>query len=469
MWAAGAGGGDRLGHARGQLRREADGRPRAAARPGRRRARPRALVVVVPLQPRRDVDGGGDHALPGAPAPGADVGGNGGGDGLEPGVRRRPPHDRCGRGCGRSERSPARWPRRSDGGRRGRPGRPAQQRQVDALQRVGRRRGGRRPAHVLDGRDGAGPRRRPRSPARGAGRGRRARSRASSCRRRCRCSTSPGSSAAHRTARGSATSSSAASATPTRSSTSCAASTTTRSPTPPAAIDPLEDAETVELELIFADLAAIERRAERVGKAAKGGEATAVAERAALDALREWLEEGRPARSCPVELAGRRSTCSRRSRSLYVANVDESRRARPGCGRSSASPHERGSECIAVNAKIEAELRELPPEDAEAFLADLGIERPALDLVTLGRLPPARPHPLLHHRAEGDAGVDDPPRPERAAGGRPDPHRPRARVHPGRGDRVGPAGRGRARRPRPSDAGGCGSRAATTSSPTATR
>ncbi len=211
---------------------------------------------------------------------------------------------------------------------------------------------------------------------------------------------------------------------------------------PAGRIDPLEDAETVELELIFADLAAIERRAERVGKAAKGGEAAAVTERAALDALREWLEEGRPARTCPVE--------SPPSLDLLTAKPEplrrqrrRARRARPGCGRSSASPHERGSECIAVNAKIEAELRELPPERRRGVPGRPWHRAARARPGHARRLPPARPHPLLHHRAEGDAGVDDPPRPERAAGGRPDPHRPGARVHPRRGDRVGPAGRGR--------------------------
>ena len=54
---------------------------------------------------------------------------------------------------------------------------------------------------------------------------------------------------------------------------------------PSGAIDPQEDAETVELELVFADLAAIERRAERVAKAAKGGEKAAVAEHEALERL----------------------------------------------------------------------------------------------------------------------------------------------------------------------------------------
>ena len=160
--------------------------------------------------------------------------------------------------------SPAPSARPSDGRGRGRPGRPAELRQVDPVQRAHRRRRRRGAAHVLDDRDGDRRRRRARSPARGARPhlGRRARS----CRRRCRWSTSPGSSAARRTARAWAISSWAASAPPMRSCTWCAVSTTTPSPIPSGRVDPLDDAETVELELAFADLAAIERRAERVAQ-----------------------------------------------------------------------------------------------------------------------------------------------------------------------------------------------------------
>jgi ribosome-binding ATPase len=150
---------------------------------------------------------------------------------------------------------------------------------------------------------------------------------------------------------------------------------------PAGRVDPLDDAETVELELAFADLAAIERRAERVAKAAKGGERAAAAERDTLERLRLWLEEGRPARSCPVEIPASVDLLTAKP-TLYVANVGEDGAAGDvaALGRFA---EERGTACIPLNAKIEAELRELPEEDAEAFLAELGIERPALDTVTL--------------------------------------------------------------------------------------
>ena len=71
---------------------------------------------------------------------------------------------------------------------------------------------------------------------------------------------------------------------------------------PSGSVDPVGDVETVELELAFADLAAIERRHERAAKTAKGGDRDAVLEVEALDALRAALEAGRPARSAGVEI-----------------------------------------------------------------------------------------------------------------------------------------------------------------------
>jgi ribosome-binding ATPase len=150
---------------------------------------------------------------------------------------------------------------------------------------------------------------------------------------------------------------------------------------PSGRIDPLDDAETVELELVFADLAAIERRADRVAKAAKGGEKAAVAEHEALEALRAWLEEGRPARTCAVEVPDSVDLLTAKP-ALYVANADDDT-APAQLEAVAAHARERGTECIALNAKIEAELRELPDDDAAAFLQELGIDRPALDLVTI--------------------------------------------------------------------------------------
>jgi len=150
---------------------------------------------------------------------------------------------------------------------------------------------------------------------------------------------------------------------------------------PSGSVDPLGDVETVELELAFADLAAIERRHERVAKTAKGGDRDAVAEAEALEALRGALEAGRPAQSAGVEIPVTPDLLTAKP-TLYLANIDDS--GNPGdVAALEAFAAERGAACVAVNAKIEAELRELPEADALAFFEDLGIETPALDRVTL--------------------------------------------------------------------------------------
>ena len=235
--------------------------------------------------------------------------------------------------------------------------------------------------------------------------------RASSCRRRCGSSTSPGSSAAPRTARGSVTSSSADPLDRCGASTCCAASATRRSPIPAGSVDPLGDVETVELELAFADLAAIERRHERVAKAAKGGDRDAVAEGAGARG------DPRGARGGPAGALGRVESPATldlltAKPTLYLANVDDSGNA-ADVAAVEAFAAERGAPCVAVNAKIEAELRELPEDDAGAFLDDLGIESPALDRVTLATYRLLDLIPFFTTGPEGDAGVDDPARPER--------------------------------------------------------
>ena len=129
---------------------------------------------------------------------------------------------------------------------------------------------------------------------------------------------------------------------------------------------------------------------------------------------------------------------------LYLANVDDSGNA-ADVAALEAFAAERGAPCIPVNAKIEAELRELPEADARAFLRRPRDRVARARPPDAGHLRAARPDPVLHDRPQGDARLDDPARPERAGRRRPHPHRPRPRVHPRRGHRVGPARRGRLR------------------------
>ena len=146
-------------------------------------------------------------------------------------------------------------------------------------------------------------------------------------------------------------------------------------------VDPVDDAETVELELVFADQAVVERRLQRVAKTAKSGDKTAVAEREQLERLAAALEEGRPARALGEQLPDALDLLTAKP-ALYVANVDESGNAE-GVERLRAFGAERGIQTIALNAKLEAEIAELDSADRQAFLDDLGIEQAALDLVSL--------------------------------------------------------------------------------------
>jgi ribosome-binding ATPase len=150
---------------------------------------------------------------------------------------------------------------------------------------------------------------------------------------------------------------------------------------PSGRVDPVGDAETVELELALSDLAAIERRAERVAKTVKSGDPAAAAEGAALDALRAALDAGTPARSAGVDVPAALDLLTAKPE-LYVANVDSSGNE-AAVAELTEFARARGSECVALDGKIEAELRELSEEEARVFLDDLGLDRPALDRVTV--------------------------------------------------------------------------------------
>jgi GTP-binding protein YchF len=146
-------------------------------------------------------------------------------------------------------------------------------------------------------------------------------------------------------------------------------------------VNPLDDAETVELELIFADLAAVERRRERVAKSVKASDKAAMAEQEVLDQLAAGLEEGKPARSLGLEIPEALDLLTAKP-ALYIANVDESGNAED-VERLRRFGAERGIETIAMNAKLEAEIADLDAGDRQAFLDDLGIEEPALDRISL--------------------------------------------------------------------------------------
>jgi ribosome-binding ATPase len=158
---------------------------------------------------------------------------------------------------------------------------------------------------------------------------------------------------------------------------------------PEGRVDPAADIETIETELVYADLEQAERRHERVVRQARSGEKAAVAEAAWLREVVETLQAGRPARTIPVPAdapdAIRNLSPLTGKPVLFVANVDED----PGDSDTvpavvAEHAAAQGAAAVAVSARLEAELSELDPEDADAMRADLGIGESGLQRVVDG-------------------------------------------------------------------------------------
>ncbi len=155
-------------------------------------------------------------------------------------------------------------------------------------------------------------------------------------------------------------------------------------------VDPLRDIETIEYELIFADMEAVQKRLARVRNSAKGGDKKLAAEADFVEEIGKRLEEG-----CPV----RNMTFDEEEQAIvddmflltakpviFAANIAEGEIGAPDndyvkAVKKYASEH--GSEVIVLCAKIEEDLASMSPDDRAMFREELGIEKSGLDqLVT---------------------------------------------------------------------------------------
>ena len=152
-------------------------------------------------------------------------------------------------------------------------------------------------------------------------------------------------------------------------------------------VDPLRDVETINMELIFADMEMVERRIERQKKAAKSDKSL-LSEVEVLERIYAALCDGKCART--VDLTEEEKDLIYEARLLtmkptvYVANVAEdevsgSYADNEGYKKLSVHAESEGAGIIAVCAGIEAELSELEGEDKQLFLDDLGITESGLD------------------------------------------------------------------------------------------
>ncbi len=152
---------------------------------------------------------------------------------------------------------------------------------------------------------------------------------------------------------------------------------------PEGRVDPLADIETIETELVLADLEQAERRVDKVGKQARGGDRVAIAEEAWLREVIAALQAGRPARTVPVPdeapHAARDLGSLTAKPVLFVANVDEGSDVVPAEIAAHAAAQD--ARAVAVSARIESELAELDDEDAAAMREELGISESSLERV----------------------------------------------------------------------------------------
>jgi len=152
-------------------------------------------------------------------------------------------------------------------------------------------------------------------------------------------------------------------------------------------IDPIDDIETINLELILADLETVSRRYERTEKLARQKDKEAVQEFEVMKRLKEALEADRPARSVELnedeqKIANQLHLLTAKP-VLYVANVGEDDildiENNEYVQQVKKHAEEENAEVIVVSAKIEEEIAELDEEEKELFLEELGIEESGLD------------------------------------------------------------------------------------------
>jgi len=149
-------------------------------------------------------------------------------------------------------------------------------------------------------------------------------------------------------------------------------------------LDPVRDAETVETELLLADLESLDRRIKAAEKKARGNDKEAKAQLALMERAGALLAAGKPARALAVAAEERPMFHELQLLSakpvLYVANVEEASAATGNelSARVAQYAKERGASSVVISAAIESELAQLADADKKEYLASLGLDQPGL-------------------------------------------------------------------------------------------
>ncbi|MDG1458325.1 MAG: redox-regulated ATPase YchF [Pseudoprimorskyibacter sp.] len=150
-------------------------------------------------------------------------------------------------------------------------------------------------------------------------------------------------------------------------------------------VDPVEDAEVIETELIIADLDSIEKRLQNIVRKVRGGDKEAVQQQRLMEAAKSMLESGKPARIVEVaqddEKAWKMLQLLTTKPILYVCNVAEDEAANGNAYSQAVADMavSEGNAHVIISAKIEEEISQLDEDEAGMFLEELGLQEAGLD------------------------------------------------------------------------------------------
>ncbi len=152
-------------------------------------------------------------------------------------------------------------------------------------------------------------------------------------------------------------------------------------------VDPIRDIETINLELILADIESVEKKIERSRKNMKGGNKQYAAEVECLEKVKDVLYDDKPARSIDLtveeKLVLRDLHLLTMKPVLYAANVSEAEAANaegnPHVAKVKEYAAAENNEVVVISARVEAEIAELEGEDKEMFLEELGLQESGLN------------------------------------------------------------------------------------------
>lgn len=150
-------------------------------------------------------------------------------------------------------------------------------------------------------------------------------------------------------------------------------------------IDPVADAETIETELMLADMDSVERRLTSLGKKLRGGDQDTLDQDRLLRKALKALENGQPARTVKVdaddERLWRMLQLLTAKPVLFVCNVEESSAAMGNSqsARVAAMAAAQGAASVVISARIEEEISQLADDEAAMFLEEMGLTEPGLD------------------------------------------------------------------------------------------